>query len=539
MKQVVRTPDKFDDEIKRATELSLIDRILEPIAPRLVGRRMSARVESCVKRIQFAYAASNLPGTSYQRQGVLPLLQTEEAEMWGFNRFQMIAEARDQYRNMPIIRALVDGLARRAVGTGINPVIETEDKDLNHLVKRAWEEFCKKPEITGRFDMDAICEQAIKSTLVDGDLGVIKCNTADGFKLQLVESDVIAETNRVNIGLDTINTIGGVDVDWDTMTVRGYMVGKRGVGGLLLDSEMVSVNDMILLFRKQRVDQFRGIPLLAPVLQTSRDLDKYLNATRIQANIAATFGVMIKRDQGAMLGYESSKPSANGEYRTQELKTGRIWHLNPQESIECFKPDVPGPQFDSFSKFLVRIIAIGAGTSYEWLMQDYGDMSFSSGKTTLLDVNLTLRQWVRWLANELLEPIFKIWYVKEVAEGKLPWNDQVIAHTGWQGPAMLGVDAQKDANANIQLIGGGLLTYRDFYSSNSEDWKSKLRQRAIEAKHIRDLADEYGVPVEDISSILPPGVPRTDAPLAGANGKPTVQDAVNGAVRANAGNVKS
>ena len=241
----------------------------------------------------------------------------------------------------------------------------------------------------------------------------------------------------------------------------------------------------------------------------------------MQANIAATYGVVVKRDAAAQISMAMSQatngsvqglngPPPGQGYRTMPLRTGLMTFLNPGESIETFKPDVPGPQFDQFAKFLVRMLAIGMGTTYEMLMQDYSNMSFSSSRTNLMDMSLTMQEWQRFLITKFLRPTYNVWVAKRMAYGRLPFNEEAYTALSWQRPAELGVDPTRDATASIDLLTAGLETYENLYQESGHDYKARLRQKADEVAYIEQLAKERGIKPELIANILPPGVVAPD-----------------------------
>lgn len=492
----------------------MIDGIIEPFSPETVQRRMRSRQELGYRRAMLSYAATV---RTYERGYVVEPLTSEEAELPGYTRFQMILEARDLYRNSSIIRGGVNGIARRAIGTGIHPHFHTDDPEWNSEAFEQWNDWTRICDIRRNFDIHGMLRQAIRSAFCDGDLGFLLCDEEDDLRLQMIEADLIAQDYRIGINVDTYNPIGGVVIDQNNGRPLGYYVGRRGVGGLLIDSNIVPAEAFILMYRHQRVDQVRGVPLLAPVINTAKDLERYINATRVQANIAATYGVVVKRDMAAQIAMAQSQiPTGltgnqndlvSQNYRTMPLKTGLMTFLNPGESIETFKPDVPGPQFDPFAKFLVRMIAIGMGTTYEYLMQDYSGMSFSSSKTNLMDTTLTLKEWQRWAIDKFLSRVYPIWVAKRMNSGRLPFNDQAYTHLTWNRPADLGVDPQRDSAANVQLLSAGLETFQNLMQENGVyDWKNQLTQKANEAAFIKELAEARGISPELISSTLPPGV---------------------------------
>ena len=319
---------------------------------------------------------------------------------------------------------------------------------------------------------------------------------------------------RVGINIDDNSPLGGIVWDKATNRIIAYKVGRRGVGGILKDVKDIPIDQFLLLFRRQRIDQMRGVPLMACVLNAAKDLDKYLNATRVQANIAATFGVVIKRDAAAQYAQRVSKSVDNANYRTLPIKTGLMTILNPGEDISMFSPDVPAPQFDSYAKYCTRIIAIGLGTTYEMLMHDFTGMSYSSSKTNLLTETMLIKSWNDWKVREFLRPIYSVWVAKRMQSGMLPFNEEAYDKVTWQFPPRVGIDPNEDAQSDIQLIESGLETFADYFKRHygDADWERRLRQKAEEASFIDELAGEFGVPPERISNMLKPGVVTSKAP---------------------------
>ena len=514
------------EKLKPSRMSRFVDTLLEPIAPGLVVRRDLQRQELAYRQglslyqkirpmqVRLGYKALE---PSFSHGTVSEPLMTEEAYFPGWQRFQMIVECRDLFRNSPIISAGVKGQARRTVATGINLRMHTSNKKWNKLCMRRWFAWCDRCDLRGLTDFSGVLRQVIRSNYVDGDMGIIYINDRGELKLQLIEGDLIAPDMRVSINIDTVNPIGGVILDWTTGRPLGYYVGKRGVGGVLQDSKIVGAESMLVPFRAQRVDQVRGVPLLAPVIDTAKDLEFYLEATRMQANIAATFGVFITRNDAAQFKTMETEQIGNlpdWAGRQQRLSTGMQTWLRPGEKAEMMDPKVPGVQFEPTAKFFVRQIAIGMGTTYEYLMQDFSNMSFSSSKTNLMDTTLTLRENQRYLKRGVCEPTFCRWLAMEMASGALPFNPEGYTEHSWDLPAELGIDPVKTADADIKRLAAGLDTIEGIIAPNGEgDLEAHLTRRADEVALIDRLAEERGLDPSRIASWLTPGVAApTQAP---------------------------
>jgi lambda family phage portal protein len=487
-----------------------IDNIIAPFAPGLVARRLEARQRSGAIRAMLSYAAAY---PSLHREQAWGPLVTEESELPGFSRFQLILEGRDLYRNFPVVRAGVNGVARRAVGTGIRLQLATDDDQWNHEALSQWNDWCEQLDLSGNYDLLGLCRQCIRSAYTDGDLGIGMVDDEGDLRVQLIEGDRIAENMRAGIQIDRHNPIGGVEVDWDTGRAISFLVGQRNMGGMLEKCEPWDADSFILFYRRQRVDQVRGVPLLAPVLQTARDLDKYLTATRIAANVQATFGVFIKRHNAAQLALGESK-STGSDYRTQPMKTGQIWHLQPDEDVVGFSPTVPASQFDDVAKFWVRLIAVGMGSTYECLMSDYGDMSFSASRVQLMEHDSINREWQRLLVQRVLKRLWNVWVSKRMNTpaaggcGLLDFNWQAYSKASWIGPANESIDPVGDAGAQVELMEKKVLSKQRYYEGLGLEWKSEMAQ----IKREQDWAREQGMEAEVVPPAGDEAVPKVDQP---------------------------
>lgn len=91
----------------------------------------------------------------------------------------------------------------------------------------------------------------------------------------------------------------------------------------------------------------RGVPYLAPVIETLKQLDKYSEAEIMSAVVSAMFTVFVKsesEDGLAPFGGQTDSTNDN-DYK---LGVGAILDLQPNESIEIADPKRPNQAFDPF-----------------------------------------------------------------------------------------------------------------------------------------------------------------------------------------------
>ena len=506
------------EEIK-PIQLSFIDKVVSTISPSWSAKRMQGKLEEGASRALLSYS-SNHGYTSavptLERPTNFGILRSEEAELPGWDRFQLIIETRNLYRNNPIIRCGVDGISRR-IGIA-HPHFQTGDAEWDTEAYSQWLDWCENCDIKGIMTFDEFQEQVPKSCFTDGDLGIQFFDVDGDLKIDGKESDLIAAPMRTDINIDNYNPLGGIVWDTETGKIKGYMVGRRGMGGMLIETKEIPATEFLLLYRRQRRDQMRGVPLLAPIIDTAKDLDDYLNSTRIQARIAATFGVVIKKNAAAQFGQNSSianpnVAAGNGNYRTMPLNNGKMTFLNTDEDIGMFKGDVPGPLFDSYAKFQIRMIATGMGTTYEMLLGDFSGMSFSSAKTNLMQENNLIQYWHKWKVRNMLTPIYSVWVAKRMESGMLPFNEKAYTNVTWPAPAKVGIDPNEDAESDIKLLAAGLLDYDLYFRQNygDPDWQKRLSRKAEQMSFVKTLGEKYNIDPINIVSVLMPGVIAAEA----------------------------
>ena len=68
-------------------------------------------------------------------------------------------------------------------------------------------------------------------------------------------------------------------------------------------------------------------------------------------------------------------------------------------------------------------------------------------------------------------------------------------------PKAVNVDTGRQSQAVLEELEAGTRTYQDVCAELGHDWRHVLRQKAVEAKFINDLADEFDVTREQIAQL--------------------------------------
>jgi lambda family phage portal protein len=281
---------------------------------------------------------------------------------------------------------------------------------------------------------------------------------------------------------------------------------------------------MIHLMEMDRISQTRGIPMLAPVIECLKQLDRYTEAELMAAVVSAFFTVFIKTvDGGAGESNTGLMPSVGepgGVFggdgipiagNEMALGSGTVAELADGEDITIANPNRPNPNFDPFFLAITRQIGIALGIPYEVLI-----MHFSSSYTASKAAIETARQFFTdrrtWLARNFCQPVYE-WFLNEmVARGLIlapgfledPVKRAAWCGSKWLGRAPIVLDSVKDANAAEKWIDLGVETVESItIEKNSGDWFRNQEQR------MREQAAREGIK---------PAVPAPEKPAADPSG---------------------
>jgi hypothetical protein len=234
------------------------------------------------------------------------------------------------------------------------------------------------------------------------------------------------------------------------------------------------------------------------------------------AKVASSQSGIVKRNNNnaADLSTLSTEEDISGnQIKLETIESGKISYLEPGEDIIFPNgPSRPSGAFIEFHKVLMRNICLGLGIPYSFAV----DPSAMSGPTARLEMQQAGRTFKRYqnlLNDKVLRPIKNIVIADAVARGMIQTNEGGKTTRGiFNFGANVSIDLGRESASAIAEFKSGLRTGSDIYAERGADWEASMRQRAIEAKAIQDLAKEYGVPPETISDVVPPEKPAPAAP---------------------------
>lgn len=468
------------------------------------------------------------------------------------------SRSRDQVRNNPLAAGAVNTAVTSTVGSGLTcqPSIDQELLGLTDEQADAWERDASRIweawanttecDIESELVFGQLQSLAFRAVLESGDILRLRRflwdrtrsrpRRGDFFatKIQFIEADRVSNPDY---RMDSARVAGGVQVD-DDGRVTFYWVQTAHPGELYVTRSSLAWSPVPtrdpqtgqrvaqLMFDKIRPGQRRGVPYLAPVIESLKQLERYSEAELMAAVVSAMFTVFVKSEADAdaspLRGIEDADetPDAAGDLF---LGNGLVVDLDPGEDVQIANPGRPNAAFDPFVQAVLRQVGVALEIPFEILVKHF-QSSYSASRGALLEAWKFFRARRRWLVTTLCQPAYEDVISEAVARGLLdapgffesPIVRRAWLGTQWTGDAMPQIDPQKEVNAAKTRIDIGVSTIdreaRELtgtsFLANHQQRRKEQRMRA-EAGLGGEVAGEVTVTQtlesDDDATALPPG----------------------------------
>jgi lambda family phage portal protein len=435
------------------------------------------------------------------------------------------ARSRDLERHAPLARGALNTNVINVVGTGLTvlPRIDREFLGLSEEEADAWERQAQRLfnawaetescDLTREQDFAGLTSLALLSTLLSGDVLSVrrfKRRQGDLFatKVQLVEADRISNPRWAP---NTDLLIEGVELDEDGAAIAYHVLDHHpgdAFGVARQTWKRVPAfgpegsRTASLLFQKRRPGQPRGVPYLAPVIETLKQLDTY-GESELQSTVVASFFTAFVKTVGggAGVGLESLVEDENTEEaRDITLGPGIIAELDEGEDVAFANPMRPNATFDAFVKAFLRQVGVGLDLPYEVLVKHF-TASYSASRAALLEARKAFRTLRRWLVGKWCRPWYAAVVEEAVARGLLdapgfferPLVRRAWLGADWAGAAAGQIDPKKEAEAARTRVEAGFSTLQQETAElTGGDWEANHEQRAKEIRLRREAGLEEG-----------------------------------------------
>lgn len=362
--------------------------------------------------------------------------------------------ARDADRNNAWARRAVNLLTDYVIGTGLKPMVSLPDAALRAKVNRLWSAWCDKADWIGRSSFYGLEAAAFRAMLVDGEcLGVIR--PGETLQVQLLSSEFLGtqKDNGVDIG-------GGVQFNESGQRLGYWLYKKIPSQALNPVPEFVDANRVIHLFWPEQVGYERGNSWLAPALVNLYELASYQESALIRARTGSLFCGWVRSADGT--------PFLTNPEGDTTFEPGSMARLRPGDELQFSNPPDVSQSYAPFVTTQLRSISAALGLPFELLSGDLSNVTFASGRASLLAFQKTCDGLAQMVGFTFCRPVWDWWVKIQVATGQLP-EDVLTAQVRWVSPEFPTLDSRMTTNATIQKIRGGLMSRSEAVSSMGVD----------------------------------------------------------------------
>lgn len=452
----------------------------------------------------------------YHSSSVSPKMDIEE------NRKLIRERSRDLAMNSPLGAAAIGSTRTNCVGAGLvpKPKIDYEflgitKKEANELQKKIKKEFalwaestlCDNNDQNNFYELQQI---AFSDWLRNGEeFCLIKYEDETPFmpyqlRLKLVEADRIctpgslygdyfgddkklANGNKIVNGVE-ITKDGKVVAyhvyskfpgDYDSETGKWIRVAKRG--------KKTGNPNILHIFNAERAEQYRGVPFLAPVIESIKQLTRYTEAEIMAALVNAMFVIFITTENGDGVnefgGVDEGSDSEKEKDDEILVGSGTVNELKNGESVNAVESSHPSGNFDAFTTAMATQVGAALEIAPEILLKKF-TKNFSASKGALNETWKSYRMRRAWFVNDFCQEIYQLWLAEAVSKGRIEapgfFSDPLVrkAYTNctWNGPAQGQLDPGKEVDAAIKRVKEGFSTHEDECTSlNGSDFEDNVR----------------------------------------------------------------
>lgn len=504
----------------------VIDGMIAAIAPQFALKRTAAR-----HKMQILNSGYGNYGASTTKKSLLGwnYYSASWREDISDNLSILRQRSRDLYMGVPIATSAVKTMRTNVVGRGLmlKPTVDAEvlkitaaqAQQLEKDITREWTLWaesndCDMARINNFYELQQL---AFLNWLTSGDCFALlptkkRVNQPYDLRVQLIEADRVSSPDN----FDTFDNqiVGGVEVDADGEVIAYHFSKQHPLSYANERIEWQRVEaygkrtgrrNVLHLSNTERIDQRRGVPFLAPVIEALKQLGRYTDAELVAAVVSGMFTVFIEKTED-----KDGEPIGSGvpedelideeDETTLELAPGAVLDLGEGEKAHDINPGRPNANFSGFVEAICQQIGAALEIPYELLMKHF-TASYSASRGALEEAWKMFKMYRTWLANDFCQPIYEEWLAEAVAKGRIkapgffadPLRHKAYCKAAWNGPARGLLNPVQEVNAAVLKVENGFSTRStetmemaggDFYS-NCEQLKNE--EKAL--KEVKKIAD--------------------------------------------------
>lgn len=253
--------------------------------------------------------------------------------------------------------------------------------------------------------------------------------------------------------------------------------------------------NILQISHEERPEQYRGVPILAPVIEVLKQVSRYTNAELTAAIIKSFYTLFFTTnnnidDMNDVLSstYGQAEAVTPEDLAHVEVGPGTLNLLPPGVDVKSMDASRTMSTFEPFTNMMISQIGAAIGTPAEVLLSRF-QSSYSAARGALLQAASNFKTRRTWFARDFCQPVYEAWLAEAVAIGRISapgyGSDPIItkawSNADWFGPVMGMLDPVKEVTGAALRVKYGFSTgERESAELTGTDYDSNIDQIAIE-----------------------------------------------------------
>lgn len=537
--------------------MNIIDKAIQAVAPVHAVKRAAAR-----KTLDVINSGYSDGGASYSKNAMKGFTARSLSPLYDIdaNLSTLTSRSRSLYMTAPIATSAIKSTKTNVVGSGLKlkaridhevlGLTPEQGQEIESQIEREfalWAEtpLCDALGVNNFYEMQGLF---LLGQLLNGDgLCLRKYENPlpympYGLRLQLIESDRLTTPETmagVTVGNSPYVAYGknkengndiysGIEIDKNGKAVAYWICNQypqaspvgtfkpREWQRVPTYGENTGLRNILHMFDPERAEQRRGVPVLAPVIESLKQLTRYTDAELMAAVISGMYTIFIKHDAPQDMPFGEAMPDdvedVGAGANDYQLGNGAIFNLGVNESIQIADPKRPNTAFNGFVNAMCKQIGAALEIPQELLLKEFNS-SYSASRAALLEAWKMFRERREMLVQAFCQPVYEMFMTEAVARGRITapgfLNDPIIRKAwcgaDWNGPAPGMIDPEKEVNAAISRVEHGFSTREEeTMGLTGGNYNKNVKQLAKENEALQEAKKAFMPEPKAPEPIKPP-----------------------------------
>ena len=457
------------------------------------------------------------------------------------SRMLLVIRSRQLAIMNPIAAATIQRFTSGIVGSGIRYGAPKESEFIGDIYPLLGEAIQKRFSIASRtHELDAqeqltfsqMQSLAVRSMMLNGDVAYVR--QPDSHSWRIIESDRIVspyymvgteyrcedgcfrlvnqETGNVIVQGVELSPVGKPVALWilKEYLQKPWTVAEGQIERIPMDDPETGLPLCLLLYESLRADQYRGAPVLSPVIEQIICVQNYTQAELAAAQLQSSVWSWIETpmptrddtspelpsrldelvpvlddseeaDEGENEGEDKPEQTPNFTLSTKSkeellaemamnaayprgkvMGAGECWHLKDGESLKYLQSTHPSQQFAQFTEANIEQIASGVGLPSQVLRMTY-DGSYSASRAAILEAGKRFDELRSHFIERFLKPVIEV-FVYDMVKDMMPQDEALYIANAmaleaiWQAPHDIVIDTRAEIEGLKTAIELGLVS---------------------------------------------------------------------------------